>query len=72
MGKSAINFVAGRLQIVDPAGEQPVYVRGKSVVRKSPRVIKINTCVADRLHGKKFGSRSAVRSAFTDAVKACH
>jgi len=71
MGKSAINFVASRSQVVDPKGEQPVYVRGRSVARKSSKVIGINICVADALKGKHFASRAAVREAFTDAVKTC-
>jgi len=71
MGKSAINFVASRSQVVDPEGEQPVYVRGRTVARKSSNVIRINTCVADALRGKKFSSRAAVREAFTEAVKKC-
>jgi len=71
MGKSAVGLVASFSQVVDPKGDQPPYVRGKRVARKSEKVIKLNTCVAGKLKGKKFGSRAEVRRAFADAVREC-
>jgi len=80
--KSAIGMVASQMIPVNPGeGEkcskekcdasQPPYIRSKRTFAKSSELIRYRTCVADKLRGKEFGSREAVRAAFTEAAHEC-
>ena len=57
-------------------GKKPLYVfgvryAGPKGLRRSPGTNWLASCVARQLAGKKFGSRSAVKAAFSAAANDC-
>ena len=69
--KSALGLVLAQMIPVDPKGGQPTYFRSKHSVQTSSRLAKHQACVADGMSGKKFGSRAAVHTAFSEVSKSC-
>lgn len=63
MGKSAIQLVLSQMQVVDPAGDQPAYARGRRAFQKSPRLIWHQECVRKSYKpGQEFASRAEARA----------
>jgi len=57
-------------------GKKPIYIfgiryAGPRGLRRSPGTNWLANCVRASLDGKKFGSRGAVKTAFTAAAKEC-
>lgn len=69
--KSAIGLVLSQMIPVDPSGSQPTYIRSARSIQTSGRLREFQTCVADEMEGKNFGSRAEVREAFADAASGC-
>ena len=57
--------------VIDPVGEQPVYVRGKHTFSVSPKLAIFRGCVADIMKKGTFTDRKSVREAFAAAAIAC-
>lgn len=69
--KSAIDLVLSQMIPVDPDGSQPTYIRSARSIQTSSRLRGFQSCVADEMEGKSFGSRADVREAFADAAGGC-
>lgn len=57
-------------------GKKPIYVfgvryAGPKGLRRSPGSNWLSSCVARQMAGKKFGSRAAVRAAFSVSAADC-
>lgn len=57
-------------------GKKPLYIfgvryAGPKGLRRSPGTNWLASCVAREMAGKKFGSRAAVRTAFSRAANEC-
>lgn len=69
--KSAMGLVLSQQIPVDPDGSQPAYFRSSRTVQTSSELRQHQTCVADEMEGKSFGSRADVRDAFGQASESC-
>lgn len=57
--------------VIDPEGEQPVYVRGKHTFAVSAKLIKFRGCVGEKMKAGSYTDRASVRKAFAEAAAAC-
>lgn len=71
MGRTAIPLVLSQLMVVDPKGEQPVYVRSKRSIQTSAKLRRFQACMSNELTGETHADRKSVRTAFTSAAKKC-
>ncbi len=57
--------------VIDPKGEQPIYVRGKHTFAVSPKLLAFRGCMARKMEEGTYTDRGSVRKAFTQNAAAC-
>jgi len=57
--------------VIDPKGEQPVYVRGKHTFSISPKLAMFRACMTEKMKAGTYGTRKAVREAFAANAGLC-
>jgi len=57
--------------VIDPEGEQPVYVRGKHTFSISARLAEFRGWLGEKMKAGTYTDRKSVREAFAAAAVAC-
>jgi hypothetical protein len=57
--------------VIDPKGEQPIYVRGKHTFATSPKLIRFRACMARLMEAGSYTDRKSVRDAFSKNADTC-